>query len=1683
MRKILALVLSLLVIVAGLPFTAFAETSAATNELDGKAYTIGTVLYQNNFESENLDVLPEGWEVGIAPYLWNGGGSVSAKVAEGSGNKFLSVGFQSTDGLVSGPTINTRNYMFEADVTISAGYVGTVNNMAGGVSNSQIAVINRISPEGSTHANVNFSKQKAGVSGYTERAITLPGENPAIGETFKVKIISFEGKSYFYYNDVLAFSYNNVLAENKTDCIGFFGCNSWFKVDNVVIKAVNKVSEAKGFSYAETLDAEIGEEIINHDYSSMNAKPAEITGDATLSATSAVNNENTLTFSNWWSAAGRNAKISVGTEKFAAKVTMVVDNVQTQNIGGTFAFRSVGKNASDTEEIASYIRIGLPDRTAGAPNPGNIIYYNENAQWGFTEVSGVTPFTTDSGIETFTFYVYSLNGVNYYVKEDNTLIAASTHKVGITDASTIELFVEYGIVYVTDLVVYELKEKEKVNVIDALEETTGFSRENEVVNVDFSEIATGSTPNGWTLSAASVGAGSSDSASRNVLRLNNNTGASSASFNVSTSNFVAVVNAGIDYAQTLAGTLIINIYDPNGTRAAYWGIGLPKRSESQVLKAGKSVVSDLVGYYYPAAGAYEYSTTGYTNVTMILYCYEGTIYCYWPDGTFVYSLAVNSNADLSNGATISLGNDWATAYIHDISVYSITPYVPPFESGLVENSGFIADAPLYNMDFATAATGTNLEGWTFTSSSIGTGSSESASRNVLRLNNNTGYTNAHYTLPVKNFAATVTIGIDYAQQVIGSFVFGVKDANGTLAASWAVGLPKRSESQTLKAGKSCISDNKNYYYPAAGAYEYIVDGYTTLKMAMYLYDGIFYFFWEDGTFVYKIPASSACDLNAGNLQLYLANDWGCMYVHDVKLYEIIPNTLKVDAASLSVNNNEPVVNFNLSYNDSLKDVVSAEDMEFGAVVTINNNAVTTDTTVDTDGATIWELEKGANVNDIFNFSKEYAVTNDIADKYINVRTFVKNGEMYSYGDAVSYCPAQLADIFYRSTQNSDEKAVIEDVFASSNVFLGKNSKKTTFTVFSDFHYIEGMYISSIADMNEIFDRAYENGSSFVLSAGDMCNDIKGSPELINALLNNKYGLTAANVYGNHELEGPNSMEIVTPTLTNAQNVVWGTANGSYDSSIGYYYFEKDGFRIICTDTNYSWDPTNQIWEHNTTWSYGPPSGNTNINALGPVQLAWLQSVLDDAVEKDIPCIVMSHASLNTGWGEQSYDAATTQKMFEEANKANPNTVMMHISGHSHDDRIENINGIVYMRCNTTRNGYWKAAGTDHYTEEDTFMKETYDENGNFLGYVETPIGSLNGGKNTHFFKDPVSAVVTIDECGIITIDGSTTTWLNDVNPDLTGVSEYIRPTVSDYASFSCENGHIWDYTYDEYGNIVYDECMNPDCNLAILNGKEVYKVSNYVYDNESYKVKFNYSANSFVKLGFFVADKQIADTVGYIEGENTALYTANGNGSAEILLTVDKKNGSENAVGEQLYMYVIDGNASDIEISALTYEKLTNANGGALVSNKGVSILNDLPEHEKQAMRYYFSYDTTTGSDIIIDGKSYTVKSRGFLFANGDNVKDSIVSRETAKNGNIIDMNVSENLTTCWSASQNGDLAKSTNLWFSTYVKGFASENGTYNNTNKLYVKGYVVVEANGVEFTLYGKELNMTVSEVAALN
>lgn len=330
-----------------------------------------------------------------------------------------------------------------------------------------------------------------------------------------------------------------------------------------------------------------------------------------------------------------------------------------------------------------------------------------------------------------------------------------------------------------------------------------------------------------------------------------------------------------------------------------------------------------------------------------------------------------------------------------------------------------------------------------------------------------------------------------------------------------------------------------------------------------------------------------------------------------------------------------------------------------------------------------------------------------------------------------------------------------------------------FLVFADLHYKKGMYAVKLQHLQQIMDRAKENGVDFVLHAGDFSNDYQGSPELIKAYL--EYDLSAYGVYGNHELESKNNtMEFVTPLLTNDPRVVWGTADGKMgDGSIGYYYFSKNGYRIICLDTNYSYSEKTGQWEHNHTASWGAPAGNLYPDSLGPTQLRWLENVLTDAAKQSIPCILVSHAGFMEKW-RHSPDTQAVQNLLRKV----PGTVKMCINGHYHTNHLEMQEGVLYFDVNAAINGSWEPKKEQHYTNEHTFLLNHYDEEGNYLETQTVPLTALWQSVNTHYFEDPLSAVVTIADDGTITVTGSQTRWCYGVEPadPLPG----IMPEISDF---------------------------------------------------------------------------------------------------------------------------------------------------------------------------------------------------------------------------------------------------------------------------------------------------------------
>ena len=336
-------------------------------------------------------------------------------------------------------------------------------------------------------------------------------------------------------------------------------------------------------------------------------------------------------------------------------------------------------------------------------------------------------------------------------------------------------------------------------------------------------------------------------------------------------------------------------------------------------------------------------------------------------------------------------------------------------------------------------------------------------------------------------------------------------------------------------------------------------------------------------------------------------------------------------------------------------------------------------------------------------------------------------------------------------------------------------EKLTFVLFSDFHYKKGMYASTVAHMEQITRRAKDAGAAFLIHCGDFCNDYIRSPELTNAYRKNPYGIPALGVYGNHELESTdNSMAAVTPLLCCA-DVIWGTEDGSIgDGSIAYYHMDCGKFRIIGLDSNYSLSEGGE-WQHNTTCSYGPPRGNRYSNSLGPVQFAWLERILADAAEKGLHCMLFSHASYCSLWNHES-DTEAMQALIKKYNTIRPGTVAASFNGHYHTNHVAVIDNVLYFDTNTTINGEWIPEKKPHYTEEHTFEFTDYDEAGNPTRTYRRPYTELWMSPNTWFFKDPVSAVVTVSEDGTFDISGTETVWDYGVLPERTGC----EPRISDF---------------------------------------------------------------------------------------------------------------------------------------------------------------------------------------------------------------------------------------------------------------------------------------------------------------
>lgn len=347
------------------------------------------------------------------------------------------------------------------------------------------------------------------------------------------------------------------------------------------------------------------------------------------------------------------------------------------------------------------------------------------------------------------------------------------------------------------------------------------------------------------------------------------------------------------------------------------------------------------------------------------------------------------------------------------------------------------------------------------------------------------------------------------------------------------------------------------------------------------------------------------------------------------------------------------------------------------------------------------------------------------------------------------------------------------------------SKLVKFSVFSDFHYHRPAWPSTVADLNVILKRAEEEKVDFVIHAGDFCVDTVRSPEVLDAYVNNRFGLPVYGIYGNHELECMNHgtpdldtehpMQYVTPYLTN-QAVHWGTPDGKPApwGEIAYYWFECNGFRFVCTDTAYSRNPETGEWMHNPTLY--TPKGNYPHESLGEPQRTWLETVLTEAAQRDIPCIVLSHCPFT--WHHMSGEHTEVREIFARVNAVRRGTVVAVISGHLHTDHAKVMDNIVYLDINSAINGHWQGQEVAHYGPEHTYTYTEYDAEGKPLKTYQRPYDELWTGKRGWFYTEPLSAIVTVTEDGTVTVDGTEADWVYGILPPAEGTSDGMKPRIT-----------------------------------------------------------------------------------------------------------------------------------------------------------------------------------------------------------------------------------------------------------------------------------------------------------------
>ena len=261
----------------------------------------------------------------------------------------------------------------------------------------------------------------------------------------------------------------------------------------------------------------------------------------------------------------------------------------------------------------------------------------------------------------------------------------------------------------------------------------------------------------------------------------------------------------------------------------------------------------------------------------------------------------------------------------------------------------------------------------------------------------------------------------------------------------------------------------------------------------------------------------------------------------------------------------------------------------------------------------------------------------------------------------------------------------------------------TFLAFGDLHHYPGeFYDDKRQRWDKIVARSVEENAEFIVGLGDYVHEPQKNGDLARRMMD-----ASKDVYcclGNHDTEH-SPLEYVLPLYRMPHN---------------YYFFDRNGYRFIVLDANYSLIDGEYL-------HYNPHVPHYKPGVIPPDQLAWLEQTIDEA---DSPCVLLSHHSIERPDGIAN--RLEVWEMIRRANAKRPHAVMLYINGHHHRDHCTIMRGVCCLDLNSAAYQYI---------------------NPPFPRYPAEVLALAHGMAYTMNFSEPLSAVITLEEDSKIHIRG------------------------------------------------------------------------------------------------------------------------------------------------------------------------------------------------------------------------------------------------------------------------------------------------------------------------------------------